>query len=72
MKEVQLHSIVKTNYIKSKQLISHGIIRDKTYFKRKYNGAWDYDVFNLGFNFRLSDINYSLGYSQLQKLKKIY
>ena len=60
----------KKNYIKSKQLISHGIIRDKTYFKRKYNGGWDYDIFNLGFNFRLSDINCSLGYSQLKKLNK--
>ena len=60
----------KNNYIKAKQLLSHGLIRDKKLFKRKYNGIWDYDIFNIGYNFRLSDINCSLGLSQLKRLNK--
>jgi len=39
---------------------SHGIIRNKKY--------WDYDIKELGFNYRLSDLNCSLGLSQLSKL----
>lgn len=53
-------------------LKNHGIIRNI----KKY---WDYDISNLGYNYRLSDINCALGLSQLKKLnqfitrrKKIY
>jgi dTDP-4-amino-4,6-dideoxygalactose transaminase len=42
------------------RLRSHGIIRGKNY--------WDYDIKDLGFNYRLSDINCALGYSQLKKI----
>ena len=41
-------------------LRSHGIIRNKNY--------WEYDIKELGFNYRLSDLNCSLGLSQLNKL----
>jgi len=44
-------------------LRSHGI-------ERKKNKYWDYDIHDLGFNYRLSDINSSLGLSQLIKIKK--
>ncbi len=40
---------------------SHGIIRDT---KRH----WEYKIKDLGFNFRLSDINAALGLSQLKKI----
>ena len=40
---------------------SHGIIRNA-------NKHWKYTIKNLGFNFRLSDINASLGLSQLKKI----
>ena len=43
-------------------LRSHGILRNKDY--------WDYDIKELGFNYRLSDLNCSLGLSQLNKLDK--
>lgn len=46
---------------KIRLLRSHGIIR-------KSKSYWKYDVKSLGFNFRLSDINSSLGISQLSKL----
>ena len=58
----------KNKYIQAKQLLSHGLIRDNKLFKRKYEGSWDYDIFQLGYNFRLSDINCSLGISQLNRL----
>ncbi len=50
---------------KFKLLRSHGIIRSSR--GKKY---WKYDVSQPSFNFRMSDINASLGYSQLSKLDK--
>ena len=51
---------------------SHGISKNK----KKH---WQYDIIKFGFNYRLSDINCSLGLSQLRKIdyflkerKKIY
>ncbi len=41
---------------------NHGIIKKKDY--------WDYDIKHLGFNYRLSDINCALGFSQLKKIDK--
>lgn len=47
---------------KISELRSHGIIRKKEY--------WKYDIKQLGYNYRLSDINAALGISQLKKIKK--
>ena len=44
-----------------KLLRSHGIQRDKKLH-------WKYDIRQLGFNYRLSDINCALGISQLKKI----
>ena len=49
---------------KIKLLRSHGIERKKKY-KKKY---WQYDIVDYSLNFRLSDINAALGFSQLKKL----
>lgn len=54
----------KSIFSKAKLLRSHGIIRNK----KKH---WDYDIKDLGFNYRLSDINCALGISQLKNIKKI-
>ncbi len=43
---------------------SHGIKRKKNY--------WSYDIKNLGFNYRLSDINCALGLSQLKKIDNFF
>ena len=48
---------------KAALLREHGINRNS----KKH---WDYKVFNLGYNFRLPDLNCALGISQLKKLKK--
>ena len=57
--------IVTTNNIKIAENIklfrSHGILRDK----KKH---WKYDVVKHGFNYRLSDVNCALGFSQLKKI----
>ncbi len=57
--------ILSTNnkkfYNIAKRLRSHGIIKNK----KKH---WDYNVINLGFNYRISDINCALGISQLKKI----
>lgn len=47
---------------KVSELRSHGIIRKKEY--------WKYDIKQLGYNYRLSDINAALGIGQLKKIKK--
>ena len=47
-----------------KEFKSHGIVRSK---KAKH---WSYDINKLGFNYRLSDINCALGFSQLKKINK--
>lgn len=54
-------------YEKIKLLRSHAMYKDK---KCKKIGNWRYDINNLGFNYRMSDINSALGYSQLKKLNK--
>ena len=33
---------------------------------------WDYDIKDLGFNYRLSDINCALGLSQLNKIEYFF
>ena len=45
--------------LKTKLIKNHNIIRKKKY--------WDYDIKNLAYNYRLSDINCALGISQLRK-----
>ena len=58
--------VVATNdnniFKKIKMFRSHGIIRKKKH--------WSYDVVENGYNYRLSDINCSLGASQLSKINQ--
>tara|TARA_B100001093_G_scaffold519909_1_gene611334 strand:+ start:1427 stop:2599 length:1173 start_codon:yes stop_codon:yes gene_type:complete len=55
-------------YEKIKKLKNHGIIRKKSNNKN-YN--WSYEVLEPGYNYRLSDINCALGFSQLKKIDSI-
>ncbi len=48
---------------KAKLLRSHGMVRNEKKF-------WIYKMTDLGFNFRLPDINCALGISQLKRLKR--
>jgi perosamine synthetase len=49
-----------------RRLRNHGIDSDAR--QRESAGTWEYDVVELGFNFRLSDINAALGASQVKKV----
>lgn len=55
-------------YNKMKSFRSHGINRD--YKAREKGMDYKYDMTMLGFNYRLPDLNCSLGISQLDKLDK--
>lgn len=45
---------------------NHGISAD--HFSREQQGSWLYDMVDLGYNYRLSDLQCALGLSQLQRL----
>jgi dTDP-4-amino-4,6-dideoxygalactose transaminase len=48
---------------------SHGITRSIKYMKNT-EGLWYYEMHDLGFNYRLTDMQCALGMSQLKKLDK--
>lgn len=50
------------------KLRSHGIERDQNLFEVPSHGGWYHEMQELGFNYRMSDINAALGLSQLKKL----
>jgi UDP-4-amino-4,6-dideoxy-N-acetyl-beta-L-altrosamine transaminase len=66
--------MITTNDInKYKSLIrlrSHGIERSEALFVEKAHGGWYHEMQELGYNYKLSDINAALGLSQLKKLLK--
>lgn len=49
-------------------LRSHGITRDSLELEREAEGGWYYEQQILGFNYRITDIQASLGLSQLKRL----
>ncbi|WP_084184901.1 UDP-4-amino-4,6-dideoxy-N-acetyl-beta-L-altrosamine transaminase [Desulfonatronum thiodismutans] len=49
-------------------LRSHGITRDPTRMTGESDGPWYYQQIDLGFNYRMTDIQAALGLSQLQRL----
>lgn len=63
--------IITTNhekyYEKLLQFRSHGITRSK-HSLSEFHGPWYYEMHFLGFNYRLTDIQASLGISQLKKI----
>ena len=48
---------------------SHGITRDDSMMTRN-DGPWFYQQFDLGYNYRITDIQCALGCSQMQKLDR--
>lgn len=49
-------------------LRSHGITRDPKQMTHKADGPWYYQQIELGFNFRMTELQGALGLSQLQRL----
>lgn len=52
------------------KLRSHGIERDENLLEEKSHGGWYHEMQELGFNYRMSDINAALGLSQLKRLSQ--
>lgn len=51
-------------------LRSHGITRDEADMTHAQDGPWYYQQINLGFNYRMTDLQAALGLSQIQRLDK--
>jgi UDP-4-amino-4,6-dideoxy-N-acetyl-beta-L-altrosamine transaminase len=49
---------------------SHGITKDLSLFVNKADGPWDYEMQELGYNYRLPDLNCALVNSQLTRADK--
>lgn len=49
---------------------NHGINRNKDKMINYYDGPWYYEMQDLGFNYRLTDMQCALGISQLKKAKQ--
>lgn len=54
-------------YYKLKCFRSHGICQDPNKFS-KHSGGWYYEMQDLGFNYRITDMQCALGISQLKRL----
>ncbi len=53
------------------ELRSHGIVREVERFERPPAGPWVYEQQQLGFNYRMTDLEAALGLSQLERLEAI-
>ncbi len=58
----------KELYQKLIRLRSHGITRDPAFMTKEPDGPWYYQQVDLGFNYRMTDIQAALGFSQLQRI----
>lgn len=56
---------------KLRRLRTHGITRDKELMLKKTDEQWHYEQIELGFNYRMTDIQAALGSSQLCRLDEI-
>ena len=58
----------KDLYEKLYRLRSHGIVRNQEDMENISHGSWYYEQIDLGFNYRLNDLQAALGISQLQRI----
>ena len=57
-------------YERMKRLRSHGITRNTDQMICRSEGPWYYEQLELGFNYRMTDLQAALGISQLKRLKE--
>lgn len=57
-------------YEKLIRLRTHGITRNPELMQGKFHGLWYYQQLELGFNYRITDIQGALGASQMQRLNE--
>ena len=60
----------ENTYKKLCLLRSHGITRNADQYVYEDEGGWYYEQLDLGYNYRITDIQCALGISQLKKLKR--
>lgn len=53
---------------KLRLLRSHGVTRDEALMERGSQGGWYYEMADLGWNYRLTDLQSALGLSQLERI----
>lgn len=53
-----------------RELRTHGMTKDPARLQRQGEGGWHYEQHELGFNYRLTDLQSALGRSQLTKLER--
>ena len=53
---------------KMRLLRSHGVTRDARLMTKQSEGAWYYQQIDLGFNYRMTDIQAALGISQMRRI----
>lgn len=59
----------QSHYYQQLQLFAkHGVTKDPVQYQGESHGPWYYQQLELGYNYRLSDMQAALGLSQLQKL----
>lgn len=58
----------KDLYDKLILLRSHGITRDESLMENLSHGPWYYEQIDLGYNYRMTDMQAALGFSQLQRI----
>ncbi len=49
---------------------NHGITRDEAYMENASHGGWYYEQIDLGFNYRMTELQAALGVSQLSRLSE--
>jgi UDP-4-amino-4,6-dideoxy-N-acetyl-beta-L-altrosamine transaminase len=57
-------------YQKLIQFRTHGITRNRDLMQGESHGSWYYEQLELGFNYRMTDIQAALGASQMQRLDR--
>lgn len=57
-------------YDKLRLLRSHGMTRNQAYMQGESEGAWYYQQIDLGYNYRITDIQCALGLSQLKRINE--
>ncbi len=57
-------------YEKLIRLRTHGITRNPNLMQEESHGLWYYQQLELGYNYRITDIQAALGYSQMQRLEE--
>jgi UDP-4-amino-4,6-dideoxy-N-acetyl-beta-L-altrosamine transaminase len=53
-----------------RMLRTHGITRDEKLMRGDSDGGWYYQMLELGFNYRISDVHAALGLSQMSRLQE--